>query len=121
MNTCQQCNKSFVARADAKFCSLYCRSAFHNLKNKRSNAFVRRVNKELSQNRQVLLRFLRCKKQIVREKELLQMRFNFTYFTEHIFEPNNAEYFYVYDVGLKKTNGKAFEIVRKPVSDQLYS
>lgn len=55
MKTCLECNDPIIGRIDKKFCTVYCKSAFHekNKKLKEDSTFVR-VSKQLKLNRKVL-------------------------------------------------------------------
>ena len=51
---CEECGDEFVGRADKKFCSDQCRSAFNNRLNKDATNFMRNINNILRKNRRIL-------------------------------------------------------------------
>ena len=51
---CIECGDSFHGRADKKFCSDQCRSAYNNRLNSDATNFVRNINNTLRKNRRIL-------------------------------------------------------------------
>ena len=52
--SCLECQSEFRGRTDKKFCSDYCRNAYHNRLNRDSNNLVRTVNNRLRRNYRIL-------------------------------------------------------------------
>jgi len=50
---CAECGDEFIGRADKKFCSDQCRSAFNNKLNSDHSQFMRNVNNILRKNRRI--------------------------------------------------------------------
>jgi len=51
---CIECSNAVKGRSDKKFCSLFCKSAFHNRKQAEKNNFIRKTNAILRRNRRIL-------------------------------------------------------------------
>jgi hypothetical protein len=51
---CLECSDKVVGRIDKKFCSDYCRNAYHNKVNKESKNLIRNTNNRLRKNYNIL-------------------------------------------------------------------
>jgi len=51
---CLLCNEKLSGRIDKKFCSDYCRTQYHNVRNKLSADLIRKINTILKRNRRIL-------------------------------------------------------------------
>ncbi len=51
---CLYCNEPIEGRADKKFCSAQCRSAYHNQQQNSVEATIKTINKQLRANRNAL-------------------------------------------------------------------
>ncbi|HKK89232.1 MAG TPA: hypothetical protein VJ917_10300 [Saprospiraceae bacterium] len=116
--TCKECQKEFIGRMDAKFCSSDCRSSFHNKKNRGQRKMVRSINKVLWNNRQILRSLNPEGKASVHKSKLTERGFNFKYFT-NIFETKSGNvYHFCYDLGyFDAGNGYLTLVVRQEYVD----
>ncbi len=106
---CKNCDEKVVGRSDKVFCSAYCKSAYHYVRNKnKENTFFKTVDNQLKQNRRILKIFNKSGKSVVRKSDLLREGFNPKYFT-HYWKTNKKEvYLFCYEFGFlaKNENGK---------------
>jgi len=51
---CLHCEKELIGRADKKFCDRQCRNDYNNTQNSASNNYIRKVNRIIKNNRNVL-------------------------------------------------------------------
>ena len=110
---CLECGEPLVGRADKKFCSDYCRNAYHNRLNRQSNAIIRHVNAKLKKNWRILSELNPEGKTKVRKSRLLDKGFDFEYFTGMYRTKKNDVYYYVYDQGYLKLDNGYYMLVKK--------
>ena len=96
---CPSCQKEIIGRADKKFCSSYCRSAYHYEQKGQQTNQVRRINYILKKNRQILAKLNTTGKARVKKSSLTTKGFNFNYFTNIYKTKNNHVYHFCYDQG----------------------
>lgn len=96
---CLNCEKPIVGRADKKFCSSYCRSAYHYDRKGQQTNLVRRINYILKRNREILAKHNPSGKARVKKTSLAADGFNFNYFTNVYKTRKNHEYKFCYDQG----------------------
>jgi len=110
MATCLDCGKELIGRKDKKFCSPYCKSAYHYLKNKdKDKGLYHKIDHQLKLNRRILRKYNKAGKATVRCGILLKEGFDPSYFTHGWRAPNNRNlYLFCYEFGFMKTeeNGK---------------
>ncbi|MFD2186810.1 hypothetical protein [Aquimarina celericrescens] len=83
---CLHCNSEIEGRIDKKFCTPYCRSAFHYQKNKENeNTLFKTIDKQLKTNRRILKNYNKAGLARVSANKLLGEGFNPKYFT-HLLE-----------------------------------
>ncbi|MEM9391311.1 MAG: hypothetical protein AAGA02_12600 [Bacteroidota bacterium] len=100
MKTCPSCGEEIIGRIDKKFCSSYCKSSYHYLKNrdKPENRF-KKIDNQLKLNRRVLKEYNKGGKVTVRKSILLQEGFDPKYFT-HYWKNNKGDvYLFCYEYG----------------------
>lgn len=96
---CLSCGKTIIGRADKKFCSSYCRSAYHYEQKGQQTNLVRRVNYILKKNRDIISKLNPKGKTRVSKTTLITKGFNFNYFTNIYRTKNEHEYRFCYDQG----------------------
>ncbi len=108
MKKCIACGESFEERIGKKFCSSYCRSAYH-YRNKQADSLFRQIDRQLKHNRQVHKKYNQAGKTTVRQEVLLKEDFNPRYFTHYYKASNGNLYLFCYEYGFMKAeeNGKA--------------
>ena len=96
---CNYCQKEIKGRSDKKFCSVDCKSAWHNSRINPSEAEIKKINSILRKNRSILRYCSPQGKTTVKKEFLIQLKFNFDYFTQIYTTKNNNSYFLCYDYG----------------------
>jgi len=110
LNKCLECNEIINGRTDKKFCSQYCKSAYHYKQNLRKDKTrFQKIDKILKKNRKILKQFNRAGKATVVKAILLNEGFNPKYFTNYWKAKNNNLYLFCYEYGFmeKTENGKS--------------
>jgi hypothetical protein len=96
---CHECGTEFKGRADKRFCSDQCRTAYNNKQKSVENTYVRDVNNILKRNRKILLEFNPEGKNKVQREKLRAKGFDFSYFTSTYTTKDGAQYFFCYEQG----------------------
>ena len=104
MRKCPSCGEEVSGRTDKKFCSHYCKSSYHYIKNREdeSNLF-NKIDKQLRRNRRILKEYNRAGKATVRRDVLLKEGFDPSYFTHYWKNKKGDVYFFCYEFGFLKT------------------
>lgn len=104
MRKCLECNDEINGRVDQKFCSVYCKSAYHYKENqKKETGLFKSIDNALKQNRRILKEYNKGGKAIVRKEVLLDEGFNPKFFT-HYWKNNKGEvYLFCYEFGFLET------------------
>ncbi len=111
---CLSCKTEISGRADKKYCSDYCRNAYHNELNKDFTTYIRRVNNVLRRNRRILARYNPKGKSKVRESTLLEEGYNFGFHTNVYNTKKGGKYYFCYDQGfIKLDDGWVALVVRQ--------
>ena len=110
MKSCPECGKDLVGRVDKKFCSSYCKSAFHYQKNRdnEKNLF-RKIDDQLKLNRRILKEYNKGGKATVRKELLLKEGFTPQYFTHYWKNSKGDVYLFCYEYGFieRKEHGRS--------------
>jgi len=81
---CPNCKEPIQGRSDKKFCSPYCKSAYHYQKNKeKEDDLYTKIDTQLKTNRRILKTFNKAGKATVRKDVLLKEGFVPKYFTHY--------------------------------------
>ncbi|WMJ75539.1 hypothetical protein RCC89_20600 [Cytophagaceae bacterium ABcell3] len=108
---CLECQQFFQGRSDKKFCSDYCRNAWHNRQNGGANHLMRTVNSVLRKNRRILAECNPDGKARMSKERLMAMGFNFNYFT-NIYRTNSGKaYYFCYDQGYLELEDETVTLV----------
>ena len=110
---CKECGEKFSGRADAKFCSDYCRSSHNNKLNGYNNSYVRKVNSVLSKNRKILTDLNPKGKSRVKKEALLNSGFDFNYQTNVYVTKAGKTYHFCYEQGYLDTEDGWLTLVTK--------
>lgn len=99
---CIECGKKLKGRSDQKFCSIYCKSAYHykNSKLKESSTYVS-IDTQIKLNRRILKRYNLSGQSQVKKVTLLEEGFDFDYFTHYWKAKNGNLYFFCYEFGFR--------------------
>ncbi|MCB0481415.1 MAG: hypothetical protein KDC83_08270 [Flavobacteriales bacterium] len=96
---CLECERPLIGRIDKKFCNDFCRNGYYNRKNRVTNNYVRKINRILSKNREILFELNPEETSKSTKAKMLQEGFNFNYFT-NVFETKTGKsYYFCYDKG----------------------
>lgn len=101
---CVFCGKGLSGRSDKKFCDDTCRNNFAHLKNRYADDVVRKVNKTLQYNRDVLKSIVKCGRKIVKKQLLADNDFNFDIVTGIYKTQKKYEYKLLYDYAYRYIN-----------------
>ncbi len=107
LRVCLECGEKLTGRIGKKFCSAICRSRNHRELNGSSVSPCEPVNKVLRKNRGILKRLALIKG--VEIDILLELGFDFNFFTGRIFEKGEA-LIMVYEYAYKVNQDKKIEI-----------
>jgi hypothetical protein len=111
---CLACNEIISGRKDKKFCNSYCRTHYHNIKNRESTDQIKEINKILRKNRNILKELSIASKTIVTKWLLLEKGFSFRYFTGIYKSESKNVYNLCYDHAYRDLgNGKYLLIKQK--------
>ena len=109
MRTCPSCGNEVTGRSDKKFCSHYCKSSFHYVKNREDeNNLFRKIDGQLKLNRRILKEYNKGGKAMVRTETLHDVGFDPKYFTSYWKSKSGGVYLFCYEYGFKQMedNGK---------------
>jgi hypothetical protein len=110
---CKECGDKFSGRADAKFCSDYCRSAYNNKLSGYNNSYVRQVNTILRKNRKILSELNPKGKTRIKVDTLEKSGFNFNFQTNTYVTKAGKTYCFCYDQGYLNTDDGWCTLVTK--------
>jgi predicted nucleic acid-binding Zn ribbon protein len=98
---CLTCNKTVRGRTDKKFCDDYCRNTYNNQLKAEGNNMVRNINNALRKNRRILEELFEENEKTlkVNREKLLQLGFQFKYFTHTYSNQKGGTYFFCYEYG----------------------
>lgn len=114
MNTkCIECGDKIMGRADKKFCTDQCRSAYNNRLNSDSNNIMRNINNTLRKNRRILLDANPEGKGKISKGQLAKKGFKFDYFTNLYQTKNGHTYYFCYDQGYLPLDHDYYALVRR--------
>ncbi len=110
---CLECGDTFTGRADKKFCSADCRSAYNNKLNSDATNFMRNINNMLRKNRRILAELNPDGKAKVHRNKLLDRGFKFSYFTNIYTTKQGTHYYFCYDQGYMEIDNDYFVLVKR--------
>ena len=108
---CLECGEPFEGRSDKKFCSDQCRTTYYNRQNADSTNYMRNVNRVLRKNRKILSDLNPHGKSKVGKSKLLDMGFNFNYFTNVYKTKTGKIYYFCYEQGYLPIEDNQFALV----------
>ena len=96
---CTMCKKIMKGRSDKKFCSVTCKSMYHNKLKSANEAVTTDVDKILHRNRAILLEVMgkASKMKKITKLTLDQKHFNYSYITGMHVNKQNKQVFHIYD------------------------
>ncbi|WP_439182732.1 hypothetical protein [Carboxylicivirga taeanensis] len=100
MSSCPYCNEVITGRSDKKYCSPYCKSAYHYRQSKqKESSLFRTIDQHLKNNRRLLKLYNKAGKATVRKATLLAEGFVPKYFTHYWKAQNGNLYLFCYEYG----------------------
>lgn len=97
--TCLDCGEPVIGRSDKKFCSDQCRSNYYNKAHQEDSKKIRKINKILKRNHDILLAANPNGKTRIHKKHLTKQGFNFEYFTSIYTTKSGNIYYFCYNQG----------------------
>ncbi len=96
---CTECGNKLFGRQDKKFCSDQCRAAHNNKLNSDSNNYMRNINNILRRNRRILIEQNPKGKAKVHKDKMVELGFNFNYYTNVYRTKKGNVYYFCYEYG----------------------
>ncbi|MDR9399796.1 MAG: hypothetical protein RI558_00115 [Psychroflexus sp.] len=110
---CLHCGNKINGRIDKKFCNVYCKSAYHNAKNRDESQLIRQINAILKTNYRILRKVNPYQKTKVKKDHLLQQGFDFSYFTNIYTTRKGHIYYFIYDQGYLPLDNDFYAVVKR--------
>ena len=114
---CLECSRTIYGRKDKKFCDDSCRNNYNNHQNRENTNIIRKINRILKKNRQVLeeVSGLTDEKRThkTHREILLNKGFRFDFLTSIYTTKEGKKYYYVYNYGYMDLGNDFFLIVKK--------
>jgi hypothetical protein len=108
---CLECGVPFTGRSDKKFCSDQCRTTWYNRENADATNYMRNVNRILRKNRKILADLNPTGKSKAGKAKMLEMGFNFHYFTNVYKTKTGNIYYFCYEQGYLPIEDNQFALV----------
>lgn len=110
---CFVCGESFRGRSDKKFCSAYCRSAYHNRIYADEDRCLRRINNILRRNRRLLMAYASVDSGWISKQRLLDQGFLPAYCTGYVQHSDGTVRYLCYELIYQfEDNGRLVHIER---------
>jgi len=109
---CLECYEQLRGRADQKFCSDQCRSAYNNRENCDLQNRINSINRILKKNYFILSTFYSEGKTTLPKIELQKKGFRFDYFTSTTINKNSRINYFCYDQGFREQENNKITLVR---------
>ena len=113
LNHCLECGEPLKGRIDKKFCCDQCRNLYNNRERRVTNNYIRKVNNTLRKNRMILETCSPEGKSRIHRSKLLNMGFNFHYYTNTYKTKTGNLYFFCYEYGYLPLQDDMYTIVLK--------
>ncbi|MEI7524811.1 MAG: hypothetical protein WCJ95_10810 [Mariniphaga sp.] len=110
---CLECYEQLRGRADQKFCSDQCRSAYNNKQYIESHNVINSVNRILKKNYFILSALLSEGKVTTSKSDLQKKGYRFDYFTCTSKTKSNRIYYYCYDQGYRENENNKVTLVKQ--------
>lgn len=114
---CLQCYEQLRGRADQKFCSDQCRSAYNNQHYFETNTVIKSVNRILKKNHTILTTFRAKGKTTASKSDLQKKGYRFDYFTHVSTSRNNKLNYFCYDQGYREQEHNKLVLVQRLLDD----
>ena len=111
--TCNHCGAPLAGRVDKKYCSDYCRTMFHNRINRSGTNLMRKIQRTLRKNRQILERLNPAGRRRIHRAELEREGFNFHFHTHHYVTNAGSIYVFCFEQGYQIKDNDYYILVEK--------
>lgn len=109
---CIECGEEMMGRADKKFCSMYCRSAYNNKLNSDNSKTIRNINNVLRKNRRILEELNPSGKTNIHKDQLSKKGFDFTFITNIYTTKTGKHYRYCYEQGYLELDNNYYLLIK---------
>ena len=103
---CLYCQNPIQGRSDKIYCNVYCKSALQYQKSKQGKSEYSRIDRVLKHNRQILKKYNKAGKSIIRRADLVNQGFNPNYFTHYWKSKAGKVYLFCYEFGFLEIEQK---------------
>lgn len=110
---CLVCSTQFVGRSDKKYCSDQCRNVYNNKINSQLSKNIRKTNRILRVNRDILNKYYIIGIEEVSLFSLISEGFILTHFTNLYKDTKGAEIYFCYDIGYQLSKNEMVKILEK--------
>ncbi len=110
---CLECKTPIKGRADKKFCNDNCRNEHNNKVNKDSKNLIRNTNNRLRKNWRILEKLNPENKTKTTRSKLIELGFDFNYFTSTYTTKIGTIYFFVYNQGYLPLENNYYALVKR--------
>lgn len=110
---CLECKTPIKGRADKKFCNDSCRNEHNNRVNKDSKNLIRNTNNRLRKNWRILEKLNPENKTKTTRSKLIELGFDFNYFTSTYTTKIGTIYFFVYNQGYLPLENNYYALVKR--------
>ena len=115
---CLQCFEQLRGRADQKFCSDQCRSAYNNQQHVESNNVIKMINRILKKNYFILADLNSKGKTSALKSELQKKGYRFDYFTFTSTARNSRTNYFCYDQGYRESENNKVILIQRMVEGE---
>ena len=112
---CLNCNLKLTGRKDKKFCNSYCRTNYHNIKNRKSMDQINKINRILKKNRKILNELSIARKTVVTKRLMVEKGFSFKYFTSIYISESKNVYNLCYDHAYRDLGNDKYLLVKQKI------
>lgn len=98
-NNCLSCGSELTGRMGKKFCTDQCRAQYHNKRKPIEERWIQQLSRILRKNRSVLRTLNPTGHSTVRQEVLLQMGFDFRFYTHQYRTEKGHTYYFCYEWG----------------------
>ena len=109
---CLECYEQLRGRADQKFCSDQCRSAYNNKQYLDSHSVINSINRILKKNYFILTALCSEGKMTASKSDLQRKGYRFDYFTYTSTTKSNRVNYFCYDQGYRENENNKITLVR---------
>jgi len=122
MRTCPICKGSVVGRTDKKFCSIKCKTNYHQRLSAHTNKATIRIDKILHRNYAILQELMGKRRFQIKVPmiELEKRKFNFNYMTKYLINKDKKVYHYIYDYCYMTFSSNEVLIIRRNGKGKTY-